>query len=386
MTKISIIGNIQGIKEELPKLNFLNTTEGELSLLLAKQRLWLYEQTRPEQKTIWRKGMTAIDNTLFQKNGFGVHGGTTYFNLPNELKFVQLAIKNANSKTMPANRSYVVLDNRTSLAKGLDIEKVGYLTVDEFEQYKPECIYFYDFQDEYGEWVRDKRIREDCLSDFRLMVGFNDKMPKTAHHSLYQFVTDENDRDKWTATAQIKTERHKSFIGQVKRVTGLSFQNLALWYKNAVMHRNSLNGLGDLTPEQNILQLKNNTNWDTLQEWDNNHDSIRLDPFTIIIIIVVAAKAIGGLIQICKDKEPSAFDGLTDIALSPNFAASGKDHKKDKDEDEEEDEPQDDPKDPPITPPKTGVIDWIKANQAPSALLGAGASYILYNYFFKSDE
>lgn len=384
MTKIAIVGNIE-IQEELPKLNWLMATEGELSLLLAKQRLWLYSQTRPEKGAIWAKGMSIVDNTLYQKNKIGLHGSTPYFNLPNELAFLGKAIKIAAKKTSPANSDFLLLDGRTSIKSGLDIEKVGYLTVDEYERFRPDCIENYQFQDEYGEWVTDKRIRAGCESDFRLMVGFNEKMPKTGHHSIYQFITDENNSNKWTPTTQIKTERHKSFIGQVKRVTGLSFQNLGLWYKNAIMHRNSLNGLGDLTPEQNILQLKNNTNWDTLEYWDNDQDSIKLDPFTIVLIIIVSAKAIGGLIQICKDKEPTAFDGLTDIALSPNFAASGKDHKK---EEKDEDDPNDeDPKeDPKGDPKKTSIIDWIKTNPIPSAIIGVGGAYVLKEIFLTNKD
>jgi hypothetical protein len=383
MTKIAIVGNIQ-VQEELPKLNWLMATEGELSLLLAKQRLWLYNQTRPEKGAIWSKGMNILDNTLYQKNKIGLHGATPYFNLPSELDFLGKAIKLAKDKTAPANGHYVNLDNRKGIEYGLDIDKVGYLTVEEYEKFRPECVYIYTFQDEYGDWRDEKRMREDCLKDWQLMVGFNEKMPKTAHHSIYQFMTDVNNRQKWTTTAQIKAERHSTFIGTVKKVTNLSFENLRLWYKNSIMHRNALNGLGDLTPEQNITQLVNNPNWDTLENWDKQHDGIN-EPFTIILIIIVSAKAIAGIIQVCKDKEPTAFEGLTDIALSPNFAASGKDHAKDKDDpkdpkDPKEDDPkEDDPK------PENGVMSWIKANPAPSALIGAGSAYILYN-LFKNNE
>lgn len=423
-TKIAIVRGLndnrgQPMANTMPFVNYLTETEGELSVGLAKQRLWVYNGLYPEKAKIWLKGKSMIDNALYNSKGLGVHGTTPYFGFVNdELRFVAKAIQDAAKKTQPAAKLYI---GRKDLGKGLnpDIRNVGIRGInggdtlfdDVFKSYKEMNKSCFQLVFNGGTpYLSDTFVNVDCRTRFELMVKLNTMLPKNSHNGIYVFMPfeDANNPLKTPATTAAKVNDHIKYFTTLQNTAEISKDNLGVWLKNAVMHKNGVNGLtNSITPESNIELLRANPNLSTVDNW-NNADQNSIQDFgitAIILIIIVCGKVLAGIIQVCKDKEPTAFDGLDNIALrAMDFAASGTDFKGiggtgtggggtgdgTKSQAQKDCEAKtgytwnDTTKtcDKDEVPPTTGggVMAWIQENPLTSALIGGGAALALGSF------
>jgi hypothetical protein len=340
MTKISKLRGFDSVPEQMPLVNYLTTTEGEFALQLQLQKLALFHHVFPEKNKIWVKGARMIDNALYNSKREGVHGSTPYFGtVPPELYFVAKKILDAKTKFAPAADVYI---GRKDKAKGLNVEayRLGINGADlaftdihkELERIYPNCVLttFTDY-DENGGIIREYKGFENtsCNETLHMMMKLNNILPKNSHNGIYSFMpkADANNLRLTPSLTVSKVNDHIKYFNALAGSTKISNTNIKDWLRNCVMHKNAYNNIPSLTPEDNIMQLRNNPNWSTAQHWDSSEqDKIGCVVFCIILIIIVAAKALGGLIQICKDKEPTAFQGLDDIALrAMDFASSGTD-------------------------------------------------------------
>ena len=392
--------------DKMPFLNFTATTGGEFDALTAKQRLWILRHLQPEKDKIWDKGAMLVDNTLFH----GLHGKTPYFgSLPSEIQFVARALTAAKEKTGGASDMMFRASN--DIRKGLDLDSVQgiYDNIEDFRRDFPNCFRGY-WDSSRNTWVKTNEVVQDCQHIFNFCMGFNDTIPKTAHHSIYHFTPTEelNDRTKHTQISVHKTLNHKDFFGGMQIATKMHPQSLSEWLKNCVIWRNSNAGMtSNLTPESNINLIRSNPNWNletiALEEtYLIDRVGFCLEVFTcaafVLILVVISFKGIGGLIQICRNKEPSAFAGLTEIAQSLNFGASGTDFKglgtgtgggtggggtgenKTCDEGYTYDETL---KKCVKDEPSGGVMDWIKENPLTSAAAAIGTGILGYELLKK---
>ena len=363
MTKIATIGGLktrsnysnlndnQGKRPDavMPFFNYLTVTDGEASLQLAKQRLWLYDSIMPEKSHIWAKGKDLIDNALYNKNGLGVHGFTPFLGIQNdELRFVSRAIIDAKKRTAPAADLYL---GRQDIRKGLnpDIAIAGIKgendtvwdnVLEAYKQLNPGCFRM-DTAVYAGHpypTVTNDFTNFDCQTTFELMVKLNTQIPKTSHNGIYAFMpfADANNPLLTPPTTSAKVNDHRKYIAALQNTAKVSNSNLTTWIRNAVMHKNSFNGNSSITPEANIQDLRvnaENPKWSVSNNWNDSEAQAQIgfcvDPIScalLIVIIIVCAKSLGGIIQICKDKEPTSFQGLDDIALRAlDFSASGSD-------------------------------------------------------------
>jgi hypothetical protein len=344
-TRIAIVRGLndnrgRGIGKDMPFVNYLVTTEGELSLELAKQRLWVYNGLYPEKQKIWLHGKALIDNALYNAKGQGIHGETPYLGFLNdELKFVGAAIKAAAKQTQSATNLYI---GRTDKGKGLnpDLRSVGLAGIngvdtiwdDAFKSFKEMNAGCFRLEFNGGTpRLTDTFLNFTCESRFNLMVKLNTMLPKNSHNGIYCFMpfVDANNPNLTPATTAAKVNDHNKYFETLRSTAEISKDNLGIWLKNAVMHKNVFHGSESVTPEDNIKTLRANPDQNTKELWYSaDTTGIGIAPLIIVLIIIVAGKVLGGLIQICKDKEPTAFQGLDDIALRAiDFAASGTDFK-----------------------------------------------------------
>jgi hypothetical protein len=357
MTKIATIGNLcrnvrsnisslndnrgQRPDAEMPFFNYLTVTDGEASLQLAKQRLWLYDSIFPEKQKAWEKGKALIDNALYQKNNIGVHGATPFLGLlDDDLRFVGQAIRDAKKRTAPAADIYF---GRDDVRKGLnpEMQTVGIQGIngentvfdDVFKAYKemnPGCFRLDTWSKPYP-FLTDDFVNSECRTTFDLMVKLNTQIPTTSHNGLYIFMpfADANDPRLTPATTAAKVRDHQKYFEVMQNISKVSNTNLNTWLKNAVMHKNSFNGNPSVTPEDNIRMLRANPNQSTREHWDgSDSDKIGIAPLILLVIIIACGKLLIGMVQVLKDKEPTALQGLDDIAKRAlDFTASGTDFK-----------------------------------------------------------
>ncbi len=400
MTKIAIVrglndnrGRWETIPDRMPFMNFLTTTSGEMALLNAKTKLWNYHYFLPEKEKIWAKGAVMIDNAL----SAGIHGLSPYIGyLPNELRFVAQTIKEAKKRFAPAGN--VLFRSSKNLTKGLDLDSVQGLNdgkIDVEEYFRKTFPYCFNNSYNYAtnSWDTSMKQTTECYNlhsqVVQMVIKLNEHLPKTSHHSIYQFMTpaEVNNPAKTSPIAAAKYVQHYQFVGGIQKASEIDITNLKNWMRNCIEYRNGKNGLIDtLSPEACIQKLRNNPNLSAVELWNSSEQDKIGDPisFTIILIIIVACKGIAGIIQVCKDKEPTAFAGLEQIAQVAGFAASGTDFAKkrndddsgsgsqtdndknnggsnDKEKDEDEAE-------------KKGLMQWISDNPIPSAI-GAGLAF-----------
>lgn len=340
MTKISKMRGYT-VPETMPFVNYLANTEGELSLQYAKQKLWLFHHIFPDKEKIWAKGATLIDNILYNAKKEGVHGQTPFLgSVPPELNFVAQRILSAKNKFAPASGDMYI--GRLDPRKGLNPE-IGLIGIngadtifdDAFKAFKEmnAGCFVHKFDMSNGQTkvtVTDSFINLQCQQTFELMLKLNTMLPKNSHNGIYAFmpIADANNPSLTPAVTASKVNDHLKYVAQLTNVAGLSNVNLKDWLRNCVMHKNAFNQIPSLTPESNIELLRANPQWSTKDNW-NNEDQHKIgEPisFMLILLVIVVAKSLGGLIQICKNKEPTAFQGLDDIAMrAMDFAASGTD-------------------------------------------------------------
>jgi hypothetical protein len=354
MTKIATVGSLKKVRSNIsslndnkgqrpeatmPFFNYLTVTDGEASMHIVDQRLWLYDSIFPEKKKIWAKGRAMIANALYNSKGLGIHGATPFLmNRHDELMFVSRAIQEAKTRIAPAADVYF---GREDLRLGLnpDMQIAGIngdntIFEDVLEAYReinPDCFFRrYDTDEGYSEkW--ELVANSDCKLSFDLMVKLNTILPKNSHNGLYMFMplNEANDPRLTPAVTASKVNDHLKYLAALQNTAKVSKSNLMMWIKNTVMHRNSFNGIPSITPEDNIKMLRANPTWSVEENWNNaEQDRIGCEIFCIILVIIVSGKVLGGLIQICQGKEPTAFQGLDAIALrAMDFAASGTDFK-----------------------------------------------------------
>ncbi len=354
MTKIATIGNLyrnvrsnisslndnrgQRPEAEMPFFNYLTVTDGEASLQLARQRLWLYDSIFPEKQKAWAKGKALIDNALYNSKGQGIHGTMPFLGLlDDDLRFVGQAIRDARKRTAPAADIYIGRDDlrrglnpeiATAGLKGINGENTIFDDVlAAYKEMKPDC--FYQVVNRMTDKVRWEMLGGECAASFELMVKLNTQIPATSHCGMYIFMpfADANNPNLTPATTAAKVRDHQKYFEVIQNISKISSVNLKTWTKNAVMHKNSFNGIESITPEDNIKLLRLNPTWSTRDNWNNSEqDKIGLPLFAIILIIIVAGKVMIGMVQALQGKEPTALQGLDDIAKrSMDFVASGTD-------------------------------------------------------------
>ena len=383
------IALLRGAIRPLTYFNPLTKTEGEALAQLVFQRLNTFEDIVPHKAKIWKKGKSMVVNALYNDKGIGIHGHTPYLgSVHPDLMFVAKAITEAQKKTNYAAGHYL---GKKDIRRGYDfqidtaINGVNDPNIYE-ELRKAGCISVQEvFDERNGTYSQVEIYDPSCIKAFNTIDELNNRFPKSAHHALYNFIANPNAAT-WTTIAKIKALQHSQLMGEMTRVSDIRANLMKVYQKNCIIWRNSERGAeGIQTPEMVIANLVENPSFDMVKAYEDRDQSKIGEPFTLTVAfvwaLVGALVVITGLIQVLKNKEPTAFQYLAGIK-TPEFMASGKDHEKDdddggghscgagytwsntlnkcvKDETDDDDE-------------ENAIITWVKDNPLLAGALGLG--------------
>jgi hypothetical protein len=344
-TKVALVHGLNTESTKIPAtyLNYTSMTDGEMSLQILKERLKLYAAVHSDSPLVptWRKGITMIDNAIYK----GVHGTSANLGLFGflnpELNFVSKTIKQAKQRFAPA-ANFVQLEDRKHVGDGTD----PLIQVTD-----PRLTCNYPSEDlrrtqpaVYEIAMRNYRECEKrVIEDNKMREGLNQYMPTTSHHYLYEFCENKllENNNPLRFDTKLKITEHKRVIPNLAHVSGISGANIREWARLSVERQHAAKDLGVMSPEQAIQILMQNPQQGLVDEYGNPRvnggfllacaagGAATLAACAVVLlavakIIAVAAKGIAGLVQVCKNKEPTAFENMDSI-LKVGFSATGPD-------------------------------------------------------------
>ncbi|NUO01006.1 MAG: hypothetical protein HUU01_10370 [Saprospiraceae bacterium] len=217
-----------------PFLNYGQMTVGETRLALASEQAKILAAYYPEMKE-FAVGAQELDNLLYK----GLHQGI-YLGL-SAPAFVRRAVGQARGKTQPEGGG--ILQRRASVGNLIPFEDCDALmtaTQDPWAQHE-EYIYTENAQSLF---CRERNGEIQIL---------NQHLEKSAHHLLYEYVTNANTVPGIVATKHVL---HRNAVSKVGQLFVFDRANLVLWLRNGVMRNNALNGAPPYQPEVTINALK----------------------------------------------------------------------------------------------------------------------------------
>lgn len=291
--------------------NFAKMTEGQFLLYQLDWQLEILERYYADPLKTYEQGRNLIYNSINSGLHSGLGVGTFTGYIPEEIKNVARAIRSAKSMTRPTGK---FIDRRV-------ITKIGMDPIAEFEIPPQECI---DIANTYGEvYPGGPVITQDqayenylqCLEQNGYIQILNDNLGESAHHMLYEFVSNPNSQPSAVAT---KTILQKLAISKIADVTDLSRSNMKLWVRNGVMYSNTLQGTEPFSPEESIIAVQRS-------EAEGIND---LTVAAIVAIITAVGSALAGaaaLINSFKQSDQQLLrQNLTGFS-TPEFGPQGED-------------------------------------------------------------
>lgn len=344
-TKVALVHGIDTAENKnIPSsyLNYTSMTDGEMSLQILKERLKLYAAVHSDSPLVptWRKGITMIDNAIYK----GVHGTSANLGLFGflnpELNFVAKTVKESKKRFAPASR-IIQLEDRKHVGDGTDPliqvtdPKITCKYPEELRRSQPSI---------YDMLVRNYNIcAANVAEENKMREGLNKYMPTTSHHYLYEFAENKllDNNNPLRFDTKLKITEHKRVIPNLSGVSGISGANIREWARLSIERQHASKDLGVMSPEQAIQVLMVNPQYGLVDENGNPRvnggfllactlgGAATLIGCAVVIlavatVIAMSAKGIGGLIQVCKNKEPSSFENMDSI-LKVGFSAVGKD-------------------------------------------------------------
>lgn len=377
-----ILTDIATPQYEREFFDYAQMTDGELFLQLKGAQFRLLKSSFPNHRDVkvWQKAESMYMNAIYK----GVHGTSGGINaigfLVPQLYEIQRDIKEAAKRYAPAGQSQILV--------GRDHVGIGTDPLIQWTDFK-ECDPLKNISmREYDSCVN--RMISD--TDLQWKQTFNEYLERSSHHLLYEFATD-GQASQMRPTKNWKIGQHQQSISLMSEVSKLSRANIVEWHRLGIMRHNALKGAGALPPLQTIELIfsdQNATIDNILKNYKDPETGKMVtigDPFTVSLIIfacVAAIVAMGGIIQIIKGKEPTAFDRLAGIG-KVLFSAQGGDNipflgggnngnDTGGDTGGNDTGGGDNPIDPPLDPP---TEDFLSKYKTP--LLVGGGALIAYN-------
>ncbi len=330
--RMAVIALVQNIPNQALKptfLDFSQMTDGEFSLQILKDRLKLLLAVHPDAAHAkhWRKGVDLVNNAI-NKGIHGVSANTGFIGfMPKELGFVAQKIKDSKTRFAPA-AEFTFLNNRKHVGDGTDpvIQNQIHEQVCGVRP-SPNSNNASYYHHQLASWNQcAKQVDEQNETRNNL----NRTMPKSCHHFIYEFTNPNltlNSANTSFAT-KLKITEHKMVLPQLVSTTKISLPNFQDWARLCIERQHATENLGVMSPETAIATLQDYTKtW----KYDRNGDpipAIGCPPCLVIlavaVLVGVAGTVIGGLMQIARDKEPTAFQHIKGI-LEVGFKATGKD-------------------------------------------------------------
>jgi predicted transglutaminase-like cysteine proteinase len=328
MSKIALVSGPPNAVNTPSFFDYSQMTDGEFSLQIQKERLKLLLTVHPNAKDEknWRRGIQMIENAIYK----GVHGvsantGILGF-LPNELNFIARKIKESKTRFAPAADA-LILNKRKHVGDGTDpiIQNMTYDSCGAYPILTANNSSYYQYQLKN---YNDCKINIDKQNELR--DALNRTMPTTSHHYIYEFADPRLTQNNATTSfaTKLKITQHKQVIPQLVFASKLSQSNLTDWARLSIERQHAKENLGVMSPEDAIKTLQDYKKTWKYDSAGNPIPAIGCPPCFVILAVAVltaiAFKGIGGLMQIARDKEPTAFDNMDSI-LKAGFSAQGGD-------------------------------------------------------------
>lgn len=287
MTKVSVVHGLTdaGTIANEPRqrtpwqtINWGKMTKGELSLALIAHQAEMVKNWYGDPTGRMQTSIDAIRDTLWH----GVHRVGSIGNAP-VMPWAAKAISRAKMQVRPAGSFYASM--RNPLIQGLAPDMIG-MPDAEFEKvYKdflgkgictPDSAR-YEMEGDFGkpkvmiyrgsaidqiramkQMTSDQRskLMKACYEQGKIIKIYNDKLPKSSHHVLYNFIKDVNATPGKVSTKTTLHEIARGVLGA--GISGLSNENMLLLLRNGVMQSNMDGGdgvLGPMSPEETIKVL-----------------------------------------------------------------------------------------------------------------------------------
>lgn len=286
MTKIAVVHGLSAAsQDDIPRkktpwmnINWGKMTEGEMSLALIIHQAEMKKNWYGDPTGQLGASIAAMENAMYH----GIHRMGS-INAANILPSAAKAIARAKMQTRPAGTSFA--STRDPFRQGLVPDMIG-MPDEEFDKYFKEylgkgiCVPGHVTYDpevtQFGKVIRRYRgpgltalnankeltehqrtlLLQACYEQGKIIKLYNEKLPKSSHHILYNFIKSPNST---TSTVAKKTSDHqisRALLGET--IAGLTLQNMDLFLRNGVMQANMDNGegkLGPMEPEETIKVL-----------------------------------------------------------------------------------------------------------------------------------
>lgn len=331
---------IHGTEPQSQSFDYLQMTDGELSLQLLKRQLELRLQGDPlsSYAKSWKWAIKKLEDAIYK----GLHNFTpnwfTSFGLNDEERKIIAAISKA-SKRFGSASSFQILSDRATALHGTDpIGQLQMLNCSEVQRYR--IVRFeggLPIQEETAEWTKCQNQLTSPNSELskqnRFRSALNEHFEKSSALPLYEFISQEelvrlNSIDPILVS---KVVNHKRSITDTAQLTAVSRDNIRAWQRNGVIAQSLSRGIGAKDPEQIISDLKANPDMGRYDERGVKIAGIEGigDPITLIaiaVIIAISAISFAGIVQTFRGEEPTAFRYMGEV-LSEGTKAVGADWK-----------------------------------------------------------
>lgn len=304
--------------------DFSKYTEGEQQLLFLREKAKLLQAVYPDSSLYgeWDRSVNRINDAVYK--------GLANFNFTglwrNDENTVARAISLLKNKVNPANGLFLST-RRNGGVSGTD-------PLVPLEDGHENCKVYLD-PSVTPDAIGDLNAYESCLDRVENVNFFkrqlNDPdygLEKTSLQFLYNWATpaDLNNED-IDINKRFKMIKHREHILGLAQFTGLSAMNIQGWISLGIMRRSALNFGEVLTPENVIDFLKTHLDTPILFPGDSRADDLeRVGLFTIIAIAVLVLAAfigVAGLVQVLKNKEPTAFSAIPYLSGLAKVATGG---------------------------------------------------------------
>jgi hypothetical protein len=280
-------------------------SEGEMLVELVRQRMAMLADFYPDFPQ-YRAAATMGENALYQglHTGMGVGAWTKILDpIQQEMAW---AILEGKGQTDPAS-GWLPWDSKARTLNDGGIA-IGAIPLRNCEQEFP---YVDPNQFPGQNWpathnMEQGKKRQACQKENDWRKILNEKYEDSAHHPLYNFITNPN---QMPGVVAAKTVNHTNAIQALSSISKISYTNLKQWQTNGIISKNISRGVGSLGPQESIEGLRT-----------MSAEGIGLEPATISALVLLgkviigAITAAGGLILAIKGKDQAAAETFKAVA------------------------------------------------------------------------
>lgn len=240
-TDIQVVRGVNTTRKGVvPKKNFINTlqwTDGEIGAALLYERLnIMYSATGKRE---YLKNKETLKDILF----VGLHSPDGKNKIQKLAPDVAAKIKSLSTKRkVRREKKKVGINDPLIPLQDCDSKTLEWLSGN------PAAMQAYQLTGNYTNFP----IYRECLEENNSISLLNNHFEESAHHLLYEYVSNPNSKPQTVAT---KSVLHKIAMDKIAEITDLDRGNLRSWARNGILRNSASRGFM-LSPEESIQGLE----------------------------------------------------------------------------------------------------------------------------------